>query len=778
MIGRTLGQYQIVALLGSGGMGVVYRARDLRLERNVALKVLSAGTLADDSARARFRQEALALSRLNHPNIATVYDFNTQDGVDFLAFEFVPGSGLDQVAAGPLPEKQILNLGLQLAEGLEAAHRQGVIHRDLKPANLKLDADGRLKILDFGLAKIIEPASPLSVTRSGAPSQGIVGTFPYMAPEQLRGETVDTRSDIWAAGVILYELASGQRPFSGKTPVALADEIMHSAPPPMHASPQLAYTILKCLAKEPDHRYQSAKELAVDLRRSQLPSASGVEAQPILHRRRGRWIALAAFVMSAIVAASTYLWLRPSPNTVIRSIAVLPVVNATGDPGTDLLSDGVTADVINHLTEVPSLKVIASPSVMTYKGRQVLPQQVGRELHVGAVVLGRMTRNDNQISVQIDLVDASDGSEIWGGQFAQPLSQVQSLQNYIALEVTRRLRLKLSSDQESRLARVPTTVVGAYQAYLRGRYCMTEADPSKLQECEQLFRAAVAADPQYAQAWAGLADSISYRPIFELASPTDVAPEARAAAQRALQLDPNDGEAHASMGIVYLNFDWDLPRAEAELKRAMELNPGDTFGHHWYAHYLEATGDVARANAELHRVVESDPLSPMYENDMAVEYYFLGQYQRVLELAKSWSVGNNDPFGNVAVALAQEKLEGKKKAAASMQKFLASDVASGFTTSMAIGLFNRAGNRAGAVALLDKLKQQAASSYVTPFLMANAYFGLGDDGECFRYLQAAFREHSPDILLFMNLDPQYERLWHDARYIALARRYGLPDVHR
>ncbi|MGH9602674.1 MAG: protein kinase domain-containing protein [Terriglobales bacterium] len=401
MIGQVLGHYRVLEQIGSGGMGVVYRARDQRLDRDVALKVLPGGTLTDESARKRFRKEALALSRLNHPNIETVHDFDTQDGVDFLVMEHIPGITLDQkLAAGALPEKEVVRLGRQLAEALGAAHAEGIVHRDLKPGNLRLTPDGRLKILDFGLAKLLQPVSETAPTESLRETRGVAGTVPYMAPEQLRDEPVDARTDVWAAGAVLYELATGRRPFEAKLATALTDDIIHHPPPAPrqlqhHLSPRLEDIILKCLEKGPENRYQSAKEIEVDLRRLEITeTVAGL--RPRVQRgvsRRAAFLGVGIGLLAlaaALVGLNVGEWRdrlfsRPTP-TRIESLAVLPLQNLSGDPEQEYFADGMTEALIADLAKIGTLRVISRTSVMQYKGMWKPLPELARELKVYALV--------------------------------------------------------------------------------------------------------------------------------------------------------------------------------------------------------------------------------------------------------------------------------------------------------------------------------------------------------------------------------------------------------
>jgi TolB-like protein/tetratricopeptide (TPR) repeat protein len=766
-----------VEQIGQGGMGVVFRARDERLQRDVAVKILPAGTLADDASRRRFRGEALALSALNHPNIATVHDFDCEQGVDFLVTEYIPGQTLDdKIAATAMPEKQVVELGAQLAEGLAAAHAQGIIHRDLKPGNLRVTPEGRLKILDFGLAQL-QP-TPDAVTATVADATGTVGTLPYMAPEQLRGEKGDVRSDLWSAGTVLYEAATGKAPFMGKTAPELAGEILHAAPAaPRQVRPALSAkledVILKCLEKEPENRYQSAKELLVDLRR--LSSASSTAGtvpaiQPAAARTARLVWAAAVIVVLVGTGLLAYFYLRPRP---IRSVAVLPFVNG-GDASNEYISDGITEELINRLTQVAEMKVIARPTAFSYKGRQSSPQQLGKELGVSAVVLGRLSQSGNQITAQVDIVDTSDGAEIWGGQLQRPLNEVQSIQQDIVLQVSDKLRLKLSGQKAERLARGTTQNSEAYERYLRGRFCIAQVSTAKLRECVQLFQQATNLDPGYAQAWAGLADAYAYLGLFELDPPIEVVVKAREAANRALQIDETVAEAHTSLAIVKLFFDWDFRGSETELRQAMELNPGDTFGRHIYAHYLEITGQMPRAHAEMRKIMELDPMSTMYTADVACEYYFLHQPEKVVELSRRWKgMDSMDSLGWIMLALAYEDLGRKKESVELAERVLASDDSA--NTSGYVGmLMGRLGQTARAREILASLKHRSTTEYVPPFALAMVSFGLGDNAQAFAYLKQAYEQRSPLIMLEVLLDPQFDRYRDDPRYLGLARHFNVP----
>ena len=462
MVGKTASHYRILEKIGAGGMGVVYRARDERLQRDVALKVLPAGTLADETARKRFRKEALALSQLNHPNIATVHDFDTQEQTDFLVMELIPGATLtEKLAAGPLAEKEISRLGGQLAQGLAAAHEQGVVHRDLKPGNLRVTPDGRLKILDFGLATLRRPVGESASTVTAGETGVVAGTLPYMAPEQLRGEKADARSDIYAAGVVLYEMATGRRPFAEAQGPPLVAAILQQPPPApsglnKKVSPALELIILKALDKEPERRYQSARELAVDLERLTGPVAVAAVAPRGAQRAPRRWL-LAAAAALALLLAAVAVYLMGTHRPALDSLAVLPFVNAGGrappGPDADYLSDGITDILIKSLSQLPNLKVISRTSVFRYKGREIDPQAVGRDLRVQAVLTGQVVQRGDNLSVTAELVDARDGRRLWGERYSRKLADLLAIQEELGREISENLRLRLTGEQKKALAK-------------------------------------------------------------------------------------------------------------------------------------------------------------------------------------------------------------------------------------------------------------------------------------------------------------------------------------
>jgi len=484
LVGKVLGHYRVLEKVGAGGMGEVYRARDEHLDREVAIKVLPPGTLADESARKRFRKEAIALSRLNHPNIATIHDFDTQDGVDFLVMEYIPGTTLsDKIAGKPLTEKEVINLGAQLADGLAAAHEHGVTHRDLKPGNLRLMSDGRLKILDFGLAKLQLPTSPTATTaQSFGETQGIAGTLPYMAPEQLLGGEVDARTDIHAAGAALYKMATGQRPFAETERSQLIGAILRSSPVPPGSlnrslSPDLERIIEKCLEREPEDRYQSARELAVDLRqlaRDRLPGRATVEVQPaprpsIFMRYK---VLLATAALAVVLLLSARFWLVPTKKltgsaAIPPSIAVLPFLDLSPKQDQEYFAEGLAEELLNSLAQIPGLHVAARTSAFQFKGKNEDLRVIGQKLNVATVLEGSVRKQGQRVRISAQLIQVSDGFHLWSAAYDRDLTDIFAVQEDIAKAVAAALRVRLLGEK----APPPrSTSIDAYNAYLRGRY--------------------------------------------------------------------------------------------------------------------------------------------------------------------------------------------------------------------------------------------------------------------------------------------------------------------
>ncbi len=775
-----LGHYRIIEQIGAGGMGVVYRARDERLERDVAVKVLPPGTLVDDSARKRFRKEALALSRLNHPNIATVHDFDSEEGIDFLVTELVPGVTLDErIMAGPLPEKEVLGIGLQMADGLEAAHREGVIHRDLKPGNLRLTPECRLKILDFGLAKCMDPVDQATITQSKSQQDGAGGTLPYMAPEQLKGEKVDRRADVWAAGVVLYELATGRRPFHGTTSTALADQILHApAPSPQLLQPKLSARltdpILKCLEKDAENRYQSAKELLVDLRRLGTPTATA----SVPARRRqvpARSLAIAGVVVVAIVVAAAYLYvahkkLAAAPPQ-ITSLAVLPLANLSSDASQEYFADGMTEALITDLSKIKALKVISRTSVMQYKGVKKPLPEIARELGVNGIIEGSVLRSGDRVRITAQLINAVNDTHVWADNFDRDLRDVLTLQSEVARAIAQEIRVAVTPAEQQQLASARPVNPEAHELYLKGRYYWWKRSAPELAKAIELFEQAIALDPNYALAYAGLADGYSTSANSTFQPPEVGRVKAKAAALKAVALDDSLAEAHVALGRVYRNFDWDWARAEAEYRRAIVLNPNSADAYLAYANLLSFRGRHDEAIAANRRAHELDPLATRIASHLAAVLYNARRYdeaiaasQKALELAPDDSQSHN--------------FMGKSYLEKGMFTEAVAELSRGYNangnngSTALVSAYAAAGKTADARRVYAGWMAESRRSYLSPYVLAIAQVGVAGDDQIFAWLEKSYRERDPQLPA-VNVDPIWDRFRSDPRFVDLLRRMNL-----
>lgn len=787
MIGQTLGHYRVLEQIGAGGMGLVFRAHDERLDRDVALKVLPPGTLGDENARRRFRKEALTLSKLNHPNIETVFDFDMQDGVDFLVMELIAGTTLDQkLATGALPEKDVLRLGQQLAEGLAAAHDQSVIHRDLKPGNLSITPDGRLKILDFGLAKLLQPASNVAVTESLSETRGAVGTLPYMAPEQLRGEKADARSDIWAAGAVLYEMATGRRPFDARLSTALAGDIQHKPPPsPQQLNPELSprveELILKCLEKDPEDRYQSAKELTVDLRRLAAPASSTLVAQPAKGIRKTALVASLALVLALVAAVAILdpgglrerlLGRTQAPR--IESVAVLPLENLSGDPEQDYLADGVHEALITDLAKLGGFqRVIARSSVMRYRKSEKPLAQIARELHVDALITGSVLRSGTRVQVTAHLLNPATEEQIWGDRYERELRDVLSLQNDIVTAITRGIKLKLAPDEQQRLASARAVNPEAYEAYLKGRFHVAKFTSDGFERGLAYLHQAVEKDPTNPLAHSQLA--VAYSMIGHDKIP-DAFVQAKSAARKALELDPNSAEAYEVLAEIKLYSDWDdWSGAEQAFRQALALNPNLAMAHRNYSWYLNMMGRSAEGIAEMKRATEIDPMSPLFSEDLGWQYWDIGQSDKAIEEArKSLELDPNFPYAHLLLALAHAERGRYTEAIAAGQKAAHADPDLRFGLAVA---YARAGRKDLALRIAAEIKKQP--SPWGDWGLAEVYAALGDREEALRWLDQAFQDRFSLMpwlrLRDAGLERPFKPFRHDPRYQDLLRRMNLAE---
>jgi serine/threonine-protein kinase len=780
MIGQTVSRYHILEKLGAGGMGVVYRAHDERLDRDVALKVLPPGIFRDEAARKRFRKEALALSKLNHPNIATIHDFDTHDGIDFLVMEYITGTTLSHRLRGEaLSEKEVAAFGLQIATALEEAHERGIVHRDLKPSNILVTPKDQVKMLDFGLAVLLKPSPAGEATQSETELGGISGTLPYMAPEQLLGKPVDTRSDIYAVGTILFEMVTGRRPFDEKLSTALCHEIIYKPPPRPGAirsnlSARLEEVILKCLEKEPENRYQSAKELAVDLRRLSAPATGTVYLPEPPRRRVWRRRAVVALCIAAVAIGvlllARYHMLRGGSQA-IDSLAILPFENVSANPDVEYLSDGLTESLINSISHLPNLKVIARSSVFRYKGRTVDPRVVGQELSARAILTGRVVVRGDDLSISTELTDAREDQHIWGEQYKVKLTDLLAIQETISKEITANLRSRLGGKEEAVLPKQYTKNAEAFQLYLKGRYYSDQLTVAGVQRGVKYFHQAIELDPHYALAYGGIADA-----YFLLSSqflpPREAMPKVKEAAMQALQLDETLAEAHTMLAMVKAFYDYDFPGAETEFKRGVELDPGLASAHQWRGYFLVAMGKQEEALAELTKARDLDPLSDTVGLLLSVSYLFSRQYDQAIEQARKMIEAEPDFWwGHFLLGWAETETGRYGEAIKALDRATQLD-ASPYPLAY-LGYANaRSGKKDRAQEALQELELKSHQLYVPRYQIAAVYTGLGEKDKALESLQQAFGNRE-EIITFLKVDPTWDTLRSDPRFQTILHRAGL-----
>lgn len=678
LIGQTISHYRIIEKIGAGGMGEVYRARDVHLDREVAIKVLPKRTLIDEQARELLHKEAVTLSKLNHPHIATIYDFDTQQGLDFLVMEYVSGETLSRhLSASVLSEKEVAALGLQIAQALEEAHEHGIIHRDLKPANIAITSKGQAKVLDFGLAKLFDPTrgglKAETLTQSVDDSH-LIGTLPYMAPEQVNGERSDARADIWAAGCVLYEMATHQRPFREESTARLFDSILHQvvvAPRALNPriSPEMERIILKCLEKEPENRYQSAKELVVDLRRPLAPVTAS-STTPAAGSRKWNWWKLAGMgiVVLALVAlaigfnmSGTRARFAGTKSTPIRSIAVLPLANLSHDPEQEYFADGMTEELINNLGKIAALRVISRTSVMQYKKTDKSLPQIARELNVDGVIEGAVLRADNRVRITAQLIQASTDRQLWGESYERDLRDVLALQSEVARAIASKIKSEVTPHEQARLVNDHPVNPEAYALYLQGEVLWgRDTDPDNRAAIEVLERAATV-DPNFAPTYAALGRAYTER-LFGWEPKDEWKDKAEAAVEKALSLDPDLAEAHVSRAALLFTpaHGWQYERAIQECKQALALDPNLAEGHLTLGEVLFHVGLLDEALQEFQSAAAINPALPNATLYEGFTLMFGGKFQDALLFLHNFQP--EDAFSRTLQALDLWELGRKEEA--------------------------------------------------------------------------------------------------------------------
>ncbi len=807
--GQILGHYEIIEPIGAGGMGEVFLAKDSRLKRKIALKLLPAVFTADKEKLLRFEQEAFAASSLNHPNILTIYEIGASDGLNFIATEFIEGETLRQrIKRGELSFEEILDIAAQTVSAISAAHEAGLIHRDIKPENIMIRRDKLVKVLDFGLAKTVNAVNieefdkTLVNTRQGV----IMGTVAYMSPEQTRGKDVDARSDLWSFGVVLYEMIAGNVPFEGETASDTIAAILKTNPKPLSAETpaELQRIVNKTLRQNKEERYQTAKDLLIDLKHLKQDLAFTEK----LERRSGTFSGeqntiarpqntneqvtktfavssieyikshkipalLALIVLLAAISGIGYYFFREKPTIAnqtqeiskIDSLAVLPFENANQD--TEYLSDGITESLINSLSNLPNLRVISRNTVFGFKGAKQTPQEIGRTLNVRTVLTGKILQQGDSFVIQTDLIDATNNVEISGNRFDVKMSELLQIQGKIAQQIADKLQLKLNNQQKANIAKHYTDNVEAYREYLKGRFYTLQFAPDSFAKALEHLNRALEIDPTYALAYAGIADA--YTTVSDtFMSPHDALSKAKSAANKALELDNELAEAYSARGHARLH-EWDK-NATDDLNKAIELAPQTMTNYLWLGEYYMIF-DPPQAIPVLLKAAELEPLSPLPIAFLSGVFYFMRQPEKAIEYVKKVPELNVHPeqfagyYARIYLAL------GDYKTAKNWLDKSPPDSPDPMVHSIRGRLFALQGNRAEAEKTIVELQKMSKSQYISPYEFAVVYVSLGDRDQTFFYLDKAFKERSENLGFIRN-EPIFDSVRDDARYAELMRKIG------
>ena len=757
MLGQTLGRYRIVERLGEGGMGVVFRAQDPRLERDVALKVLKPDALHDEDSKHRFRLEARALSRLLHPNIATLFDFDSDRGVDFLVLEFVPGESLARTLRNgpPLPETRARAIALDVTEGLQSAHEKGIVHRDLKPGNIVITPRGRAKVLDFGLARVMPAAGDLTQSGTASGPSALVGTVPYMSPEQVRGGRVDASSDLYALGALLFEMTTGMRPFGGDDVVSLLYQIAHQPAPLLRAispglSAELERVVARCLEKAPLRRFSDAGALLRALRGESSEDGRGLSAA----------------------------WTSGSPpesgsSKSIRSLVVLPFENRSGDPAQEFFADGMTDALIADLAQIAALRVISRTSAMRFKGMHPPLSELARDLRVDGVVEGSAMQVGDRVRITVQLVDVASDRSVWAKSYERGLTDILTLQSEVTHAIADEIRIQVTPEERVRLRPKGTVNPAAHVASLQGSFLWNRFTGESVKQAIRRFEEAIAIDPDYAAAYAGLADSYVMLANHHILPPREGYSLGRKAAERGLALDESLAELHTSLSWIHRLFDWDWAAAERESLRALQLNPGYAFGHSRYALLLSGMGRHEEAIAEAERAHELDPLNLLTYTAMGDTLFYARRFERsVVPYRKCLEL---DPTFSAAHTDLARSLEHLGRPDEAVEEFVRGTADSGGLPRPSSGLailYARAGRMDDARATLEAVQALSQKQFVSPYGIASYYAVIGDNERALDWLEKAYAERD-GTLVWLKVHPRMDGLRGEPRFRDLLARMRL-----